>query len=132
MSCTVDGRVMNEMIRISPPQAGHRRGSTSQIRARDCAQTMRLDVDRGVVPVGSGSSERSGGFEGGLRLTHDEGFWVPPEGPALAGGDAPMRGVNLSGVFLVRALDYERAIAHARSGPHLAKESASAESGVSC
>ena len=28
MRCTVEGRVMNEMIFISPPQAGHRRGST--------------------------------------------------------------------------------------------------------
>ena len=28
MSCTVEGRVMNEMLCISPPQAGQRSGST--------------------------------------------------------------------------------------------------------
>jgi hypothetical protein len=33
-------------------------------RARSCAHSMRLDRDRGVGPVGTGSSERSGRAKG--------------------------------------------------------------------
>ena len=59
-------------------------------------------------------------FEGGLRLTEEEGVWVPPAGPAVAGGDAPARSVNLSGAFFVLASSDEDAVTIAREGPHLA------------
>ena len=41
---------MNEIIFISPPQAGHRRGSTSQMRARSWAQSTRLALAASLQP----------------------------------------------------------------------------------
>jgi len=63
---------MNEMMRISPDHAsrGARQGTGAGAlrdqrfarcpRARSCAHSMRLDRERGMGPVGPGSSEGSG------------------------------------------------------------------------
>ena len=57
-------------------------------------------------------------FAGGMRLEEDEGLYVPQQGPAVAAHAAPLREVNFSGLFLVRASSYSDAVAMARLGPH--------------
>lgn len=60
-----------------------------------------------------------GEYAGGERLSEDEGRYVMPDGTAIVAGERPGCAVNFSGMFLVRARDYDDAVSIARGSPHL-------------
>jgi hypothetical protein len=61
-----------------------------------------------------------GQYEDGLRLAEDDGWYLPREGaPAIPAGDRPASSGNFSGMFVIRARDYDEAVAIARASPHL-------------
>lgn len=61
-----------------------------------------------------------GQYEDGLRLAEDEGWYIPRDGAsAIPAGDRPASSGNFSGMFVIRARDYDEAVAIARASPHL-------------
>jgi hypothetical protein len=61
-----------------------------------------------------------GQYEDGIRLAEDDGWYLPQEGaPAIPAGERPASSGNFSGMFVIRARDYDEAVAIARASPHL-------------
>jgi len=58
-------------------------------------------------------------FAGGERLAEDEGAYVMPDGTTIPAGQRPGCTANFSGLFIVRAADYDEAVRIARGSPHL-------------
>jgi len=65
------------------------------------------------------SLDARGQFLGGERLAEDDGFYVARGGAVLRPAATPARLVNYSGLFLVRAKDYDEALGIAAQSPHL-------------
>lgn len=61
-----------------------------------------------------------GQYEDGLRLSEDEGWYLASAGTvAVSAGDRAPSAANFSGMFVIRARDYDEAVAIARESPHL-------------
>jgi hypothetical protein len=61
-----------------------------------------------------------GQFADGIRLAEDEGWYLPAGGTAVPANSRAATSANYSGLFVIRARDYDEAIAIARGSPHLA------------
>jgi hypothetical protein len=61
-----------------------------------------------------------GQYEDGLRLSEDEGWYIARSGgAAVPAGARTASAANFSGMFVIRARDYDEAVAIARESPHL-------------
>jgi hypothetical protein len=115
--------------RGGPPRSAP---STSAIRAvavDTTLQTYLLLLEESSWPpavplarVGYGDWSRGlaaeGRFVDAEKLSEESGFRVAPDGSVTRPEESP-RPPNLSGWYLIRARDYDDAIALARRGPHL-------------
>lgn len=60
-----------------------------------------------------------GHYEDGERLSEDDGWYLGTDGSALPAGSRAPSAANFSGLFVIRARDYDEAVTIARSSPHL-------------
>lgn len=61
----------------------------------------------------------NGLYEDGVRLAEDEGWYLGAGGSQAPAGSRPVSAANYSGMFVIRARDYDEAVAIARTSPHL-------------
>ncbi len=60
-----------------------------------------------------------GQYAGGERLSEDAGWYIPAGGAPVPANARAASAANFSGMFLVRARDYDEAVRIAKESPHL-------------
>lgn len=61
----------------------------------------------------------NGLYEDGVRLAEDEGWYLGTGGSQAPAGSRSASAANYSGMFVIRARDYDEAVSIARTSPHL-------------
>ncbi|HEX9564626.1 MAG TPA: zf-HC2 domain-containing protein [Gemmatimonadaceae bacterium] len=61
-----------------------------------------------------------GQYADGLRLSEDDGWYLPAGGAPMPASARAASSANFSGFFVIRARDYDEAVAIAGGSPHLA------------